>query len=95
MKDEMDYENTKPMQAGIREPNWAADPDHRTIDLNMTNHAPIHPGVVESFESLRRAAKLFAHMIVDICPRTRERDLALQRAEEALMYAVASVARNQ
>lgn len=69
--------------------------DHEVVDHNMTNHAPAHPGVVETFEGLRRAAKLFAHQIVDVCPDSRERSLALTNAEQALMWAVASIARNQ
>ena len=69
--------------------------DHEQVDHNMTNHAPAHPGVVDTFEGLRRTAKLFAHQIVDVCPDSRERALALTNAEQALMWAVASIARNQ
>jgi hypothetical protein len=68
---------------------------HEQVEHNMTNHAPIHPGIVDDFESLRRLAKTFAHQIVDLCPESRERSLALTHAEEALMWAVASKARNQ
>lgn len=67
---------------------------HETVEHNMTNHAPTGPTMIEDFESLRRAAKLFAHTVVDVCPDTRERSLALTNAEQALMWAVASIARN-
>src|ERR1700675_1762391 len=69
--------------------------EHGLVDHNMTNHAPVHPGVVEQFEALRRTAKLFAHTVIDNCPDTRERNHALFNAEQALMWAVASIARNQ
>jgi hypothetical protein len=68
---------------------------HELVDHNMTNHAPAHPGVVDQFESLRRAAKLFAHTIVDTCPETRERSLALTNAAQALMWAMAAIAPHQ
>lgn len=68
---------------------------HEQIDHDMTNHAPANPGVVEQFESLRRAAKLFAHTVIDTCPDSRERSLAITSAEQALMWAVASIARHQ
>jgi hypothetical protein len=69
--------------------------DHNRVEHNMTNHPPSGPAAVESFESLRRAAKLYAHTIVDACPDSPERTIALSGAEESLMWAVASIARAQ
>lgn len=68
---------------------------HQRIDHNMTNHAPTGEGVIERFEELRVKAKEFAHLIADLCPPSREQSLSLTAAEEALMWAVAAVARNQ
>lgn len=68
---------------------------HARVEHNMTNHAPVDASVVERFEQLREHAKAFAHAVVDVCPLSREQSLALTLAEEALMWAVASVARNQ
>ena len=68
---------------------------HRRIDWNMTNHAPTGEQVTDRFEALREFAKSFAHAIVDLCPDGRDRDLALTHAEDALMRAVAAIARNQ
>jgi hypothetical protein len=84
-----DYENTAAMTP------VAMMTEHGLVEHNMTNHAPAHPGVVEQFETLRRAAKMFAHTVIDNCPDTRERSLALTNAEQALMWAVASIARTQ
>lgn len=89
-----DFDNIDPQTAAVvgsvRVPT-----EHETVEHNMTNHAPLHSGVVETFEGLRRTAKLFAHQIVDVCPPSEERRHALANAEQALMWAVASVARNQ
>jgi hypothetical protein len=68
---------------------------HMRIDWNMTNHAPANDDVVARFEALREFAKSFAHAIVDLCPASRDRELALEHAEDALMRAVAAIARNQ
>ena len=68
---------------------------HQRIEHNMTNHAPSAQEVVARFEALREFAKNFSHAIVDLCPEGRDRSLALTHAEDALMRAVASIARNQ
>lgn len=68
---------------------------HQRIEHNMTNHAPSADEVVQRFEALRIFAKQFSHAIVDLCPDGRDRALALTHAEDALMRAVAAIARNQ
>lgn len=50
---------------------------------------------MERFEALRVPAKTFAHAIVNLTPICREQSLALTAAEEALMWAVAAIARHQ
>lgn len=62
---------------------------------NMTNHPPKDDTVVAIFEGLRYQAKVFGTAILDNCPESRERALALTNLEQALMWAVAAVARNQ
>lgn len=64
------------------------------VEHNMTNHAPIE-GSVEKFEKLRAKAKAFGFEIAELCPDSREKSLAQTNLEQALMWAVASVARNQ
>lgn len=68
---------------------------HARVEHNMTNHAPTSQEVVDTFERLRSAAKDFAHLVVDLVPPSREQSLALTEVEQALMWAVAGVARNQ
>lgn len=68
---------------------------HDLIERNMTNHPPTNDSIVAEFETLRYHAKTFAHKIIDILPESRERSLAMTNLEQALMWAVAAVARNQ
>lgn len=68
---------------------------HSRIDWNMSNHAPINDGIIARFEALRQFAKMFSHAIVDLCPPGRDQSLALTAAEDALMRAVAAIARDQ
>jgi hypothetical protein len=68
---------------------------HSSIDHDLTNHAPQGPHVVAAFEALRQPAKSFAHTILDVCPPSPERDEAYLFLQQALMFAVAAVARNQ
>lgn len=69
--------------------------EHDLIEHNMTNHPPVREGIVDDFEELREQAKSFGKAIVDLCPVTRERALALTNLEQALMWAIAGLARNQ
>ena len=68
---------------------------HERIEHDFTNHAPANDEIIRRFEALREEAKAFAHLIVDTAPQSREQSLALTHVEQALMYAVAAVARNQ
>lgn len=49
----------------------------------------------QKMERLRAQAKSFAHTVVEQCVPGREQSLALTAIEEACMWAIASVARNQ
>jgi hypothetical protein len=62
---------------------------------NLSHHAPQNPGVVSDFAVLRLAFKDMAEDIYRICPGSRERSLAITALEEACMWAIAAVARNQ
>lgn len=83
---------TKPARPA---PQFSDEAEHDRIDRNLTNHAPLNDVVVEWYEELRILGKGFAHGIVDLCPSTPERSLALRAVEDAVHYAVAAIARNQ
>lgn len=68
---------------------------HERIDHDLTNHAPSGLEVVARFEAIRAEAKDLAHRLADVCPPSRELSLALTAVEQAVMYGVAAIARNQ
>lgn len=65
------------------------------VEKNMTNHPPMNEGVVRLFEALREDTKTLAKTIDQLCPDSREKSLAFTNLEQSLMWAVASIARNQ
>lgn len=64
-------------------------------EKNLTNHPPQSDTIIEDFAHLRSTAKQWATQIDRICPDSREKSLAFTNLEQALMWAVASLARNQ
>ena len=64
------------------------------LENNYKYHAP-KEGQTEKYEELRKKAKEFACLCVAFCPESRERSLALTKIEEAVMWANASIARNE
>lgn len=63
------------------------------LDNIYTYHAPV-PGQLERYVTLRENAKAMAQLIIDNCPETRERSIALTKMEEVIMWANASIARS-
>lgn len=49
----------------------------------------------ERYEKLRAKAKELAVLMLDSCPESRERSLALTNLEQSVFWANASVARNE
>jgi len=68
--------------------------EEETIDNNFTYHKP-KEGQPEKYVSIRDTAKIFAYLIDDLCPDSREKSLAFTKLEEAAMWANASIARNE
>ena len=67
-----------------------------TIDLDsiFTYHKPFG-SQQERYESLRSEAKELAQLVVDSCPDSRERSLAITNIQQAIMWANASIAINE
>lgn len=63
-----------------------------TVRWNMTNHTPSE-GAILVIEALREGFIALAENVEVACPPSRERSLALTNLEQALMWAVASIAR--
>lgn len=64
------------------------------IEKNFTYHAP-KAGQPERYTAIRNKAKELAEMLDSECPDSREKSLAFTRLEEAVMWANASIARNE
>lgn len=69
--------------------------EHDRIEKNLTLHPPQTPGVGARMDELRADAKRFSHLIDQLVPSSREKSMALTDVEDALMHAIAGVARNQ
>ena len=64
------------------------------IKRAFTYHPP-KPGQPERYVRIRDIAKEYAEEITRLCPQTYERDFALAKLEECVMWANASIARNE
>lgn len=67
---------------------------HEEITRRFTYHAP-KQGQPELYESIRNVARDFATRINDLCPESREKSLAMTKLEESVMWANASIAREE
>lgn len=63
------------------------------LEKNLTNHTP-SADAIEDIEKLRYHAKVFAEQVDLLTPPSREQSLAFTNLEQALMWAVAGIARN-
>lgn len=66
------------------------------LDLEniYTYHSP-KDDQPERYERIRYKAKMLAAYINEYCPDSREKSLAMTKLEEAVMWANASIARNE
>lgn len=69
-------------------------PSTQDIENRFTYHKPFG-NQPERYQTIRTEAKRLAHTIDDACPNSREKSLALTKLEEAVMWANASIARNE
>jgi len=64
------------------------------IENNFKYHAP-KGNQQERYVALRNKAKECALLIDEMCPDSREKSLSMTKLEEAIMWANASIARNE
>lgn len=62
----------------------------RRIARSLTNVKPTDKGI-DRIEEVRDVCKSLAFIIIEECPRSRERSLALTHLEETAMWAVKSI----
>ena len=68
--------------------------DSKKLENNFKYHAPKDDQAVR-YEKVRGAAKEFAKTLTALCPPSRELSVALTELETAVMWANASIARNE
>jgi len=64
------------------------------IENNFTYHSP-KGNQPERYEELRNKAKELAYLIESNCQNSREKSLAMTNLENSIMWANASIARNE
>lgn len=64
------------------------------IEKSYTYHAP-KDSQTARYIAIREKAKELAYMIDELCPESRERSLAFTKLDECVMWANASIARNE
>jgi hypothetical protein len=60
----------------------------------FTHHPPADEEAVQVYQEIRNGGREFAGLIVDQCPLSHERDEALKKIREAVMWANAAIACN-
>lgn len=68
--------------------------DRARLEKDFTYHPP-SPLQVPRYNEIRDFAGSFAAVLMEKCPPSRERSLALTALEESVMWANASIARNE
>ncbi|MBM7108377.1 Acb2/Tad1 domain-containing protein [Brevibacillus laterosporus] len=66
---------------------------NQQIENTFMYHSP-KEGQPEKYTALRKKAKQLAYLIEELCPNSREKSLAMTNLEQSIMWANASVARN-
>ena len=64
------------------------------VEKNYTYHPPKDDQPMR-YTAIRSNARHLAEIITETCPESRERSLALTKLEECVMWANASIARNE
>jgi hypothetical protein len=68
--------------------------DKKKIENNFQYHTP-KGSQAARYEEIRLQAKNFAEVLTKFCPPSRELSVALTELETAVMWANASIARNE
>ena len=64
------------------------------IENNFSYHKPFGDQP-KRYEELRSKAKELTNLILENCPESDERQIAMRRLEDSIMWANASIARNE
>lgn len=68
--------------------------ENKDIESRFTYHKPAQDNA-NKFVVIRESAKLFAGIINNLVPESREKSLAMTKLEEVVMWANAGIARQE
>lgn len=68
--------------------------DKNELEKRFTYHAP-KEDQADRYECIRENAFILSMVIDNLCPDSREKSLAITKLEEVVMWANASIARNE
>ncbi|MCP3885141.1 MAG: hypothetical protein GY700_06635 [Propionibacteriaceae bacterium] len=68
--------------------------EQEEIDKRFTYHPP-KEGQPQKYKTIRNFGAVLAKTINDNCPESREKSLAMTKLDEVVMWANASIARNE
>ena len=66
----------------------------KKLETTYVYHEPINDQIAR-YKIIRSNGKSLASHIINLCPESRERSLALTKVEEAVMWANSAIARNE
>lgn len=69
------------------------DAERARLDAIFTYHPPTGEEQVQRYVATRFSGRKLAEQILEFCPPSRERSLALTKLEEVVMWANAAIAR--
>ena len=70
------------------------DDERKKLENNFTYHAP-KGDQPQRYNHIQQRAHYLAHDVMEMCPDSRERSLAITKLEEAVFWANASIARHE
>ncbi len=68
---------------------------HEQVDLTLTNRPLVDSKIEGRMDAISVELRRAGHLIVDLCPPSRELSLALTSLQETRMFAVAAIALHQ
>lgn len=68
---------------------------HEKVEYNLTLHPPQSPEVIERMEAIRAKSKELSHLMIDLCPDSRDLHRALTAIEDGNRCAIAALALHQ
>lgn len=76
-------------------PAFSDEAAHKQVDEAHAYHRPNFQETMDRMGALREEFRSLGHLIVDTCPASRERSVALTAIDKANMYAIAALARHE